>query len=116
MTDLTLKSIWRASGYRDLTLTMVDPTSRMEYELHLPPKAVQRLIHECADAVRQIGEKHPPIDWDQYPTQILWPEVTPWMAGPRAVATLLTLAIITVWAGIARSDAWAHALIGIGIL
>jgi len=88
MTVLTLKRIWQAPGYRNLTLTMVDPQTRKEYELRVPPKDLQRLINECADAARQIGEPHPPIDWDHYPAQIYWPTITPWMAGKRKAAVV----------------------------
>lgn len=86
MTTLTLQHIWTAPGYRDLRLVMLDPATRKEYELQLGPKDLQRLIYECADAVKQIGDPHPPIDWDRYPVQIHWPTVTPWAAGPAPKA------------------------------
>lgn len=81
MTTLTYKTCWRAPGYRDLTLVLVDPSGK-EYELRLPPQDVQRLIFECADAAKQIGDPHPPLDWDAWPAQIVWPAVTPWKVGP----------------------------------
>lgn len=81
MTTLTFKTCWRAPGYRDLRLVLVDPETGKEYDLPLPPKDVQRLIFECADAAKQIND-HPPLDWDVYRAQIIWPSVTPWMLGP----------------------------------
>ena len=78
MSNLNLKSVWQAPGYRELTLVMADPATRKEYKLRLSPKDVQRLIYECADAVKQTGEPHPPIDWEEYPFQIHWPDITPW--------------------------------------
>lgn len=81
MPHLTYKSCWTAPGYRNLTLVLTDASGK-EYEAHLAPKDVQRLIWECADAVKQIGAD-PPIDWPEYPTQIVWPQITPWIAGPQ---------------------------------
>ena len=81
MTELTLKNVWHGPGYRDLRLVMIDPGTKREYEMHLAPKDVQRMIYDCADAVKQIND-HPPLDWDQYPVQIHWPQITPWMPGP----------------------------------
>lgn len=80
--QLKYKSCWHGPGYRDLRFILVDETGK-EHELHLPPADVQRVIFDCADAAKQIGD-HPPIDWDAYPTQIIWPAVTPWKAGPPA--------------------------------
>ncbi len=80
---LELKNIWNGPGYRDLSLTLVDPQTKREYDLHIPVKDMQRLINACADAVKQIGAPHPPIDWDRYPTKIYWPQVTPWVDGKR---------------------------------
>lgn len=77
---LTYKTCWSAPGYRDLRFVLVDKTGA-EYELHLPPKDVQRIIFECADAAKQIND-HPPLDWEQWPSQILWPSIVPWMVGP----------------------------------
>lgn len=65
MTDLTYKTCWRAPGYRDLRLVLVDPATGKEYELRLAPKDVQTLIFEFAEAAQQIGDQ-PPIDWDTY--------------------------------------------------
>lgn len=81
MKTLTYKSCWRAPGYRDLRLVLVDPATSEEYELPLPPKDVQTLIFECADAATQIGDQ-PPIDWDAFRVQIMWPTITPWKPGP----------------------------------
>lgn len=78
--NLDLKSIWNGPGYRDLLLVFVDPTSQRETEVRVQAKDMQRLINACADAVKQIN-MHPPLDWDIYPTQIYWPQVTPWMPG-----------------------------------
>lgn len=82
-TTLAYKTCWRAPGYRDLRLVLVDPASGQEYELRLPPRDVQKLIFECADAAKQINN-HPPLDWDQYRAQIFWPTIPPWMVGPAA--------------------------------
>lgn len=79
---LELKHIWTAPGYRHLTLTFVNPTTKAEYDVNIVAADLQRLINSCADATRQIGI-HGPIDWDLHPTQIYWPAVTPWKAGPR---------------------------------
>lgn len=68
-----------APGYRDLTLNCVDSDGN-EYRLELRPDDVQRVIFACADAAKQIGND-PPLDWDQYKTQIFWPNVTPWKRG-----------------------------------
>jgi hypothetical protein len=86
MTTLTYKTAWRAPGYRDLTLVLVDPATSKEYELHLPPADVQKLIFECADAAKQISDR-PPIDWDTYRSQIVWPTITPWKPGPAGSAS-----------------------------
>ena len=87
-TQLNYKHYWVAPGYRDVLLVMVDPLTLKEYELRLAPADVQRLIFGFADATKQIGTE-PPIDWDAYPTQIAWPQVTPWRAGPRKRASTL---------------------------
>jgi hypothetical protein len=81
MTSLTYKNCWSAPGYRDLRLVLVDPATGKEYELQLSPKDVQTLIFECAGAVKQIGD-HPPLDWEFYRAQIVWPTITPWKLGP----------------------------------
>jgi hypothetical protein len=81
MTILTYKGCWRAPGYRDLTLVVVNPATGKEFELRLPPEDVQSLIFDCAGAARQIGAG-PPIDWDAYRAQIFWPMITPWQMGP----------------------------------
>lgn len=78
--SLSYKGCWQAPGYRQLSIVAVDEAGR-EYDLHIPAKELQRLINECADAAKQIGG-HPPIDWDDYPVQIYWPQVSPWIAGP----------------------------------
>lgn len=78
--SLDLKGIWQAPGYRSLTLSLIDPVSKREYDVHLSPKDLQHLINECADAAKQIGTE-PPIDWDQYPSQVYWPTITPWKVG-----------------------------------
>jgi len=78
-TELRFKSCWRAPGYRDLDFVLIDKGGR-EYRLRLPPADVQRVIFECADAAKQIGD-HPPLDWDRWPATIYWPVVTPWKAG-----------------------------------
>lgn len=88
MADLTFKTCWRAPGYRDLRLVLVDPTTGQEHELHLPPEHVQRLIFECADAAKQIGD-HPPIDWDAWRAQIIWPTITPWKLGPAQQSAIV---------------------------
>ncbi len=80
--DLDLKNIWNAPGYRDLRLVAVDRQTGREYSVRVAAKDMQRLISACADAVQQIGVEGP-IDWDQHPTQIYWPNVTPWKSGPR---------------------------------
>ena len=82
-TTLIYKTCWRAPGYRDLTLVLLDPANGKEYELQLPPKEVQTLIFECADAAKQIGDL-PPIAWDVYRAQIVWPTITPWKVGSAA--------------------------------
>jgi len=69
-----------APGYRDLTLKLADAAGN-EYELRLPPEKVQTLIYAVADVTRQIND-HPPLDWDWWRAQIVWPAVTPWMPGP----------------------------------
>jgi hypothetical protein len=76
---LKYKSCWHAPGYRSLGVVMVDPDGR-EYQLSIGPKELQRLINDCADAAKQIGG-HPPIDWEEYPHSVYWPEVKPWIAG-----------------------------------
>lgn len=81
-TPLEIKQIWQAPGYRELSLTLIDPATRKEYRVQFMPTDMQRLINECADAVRQIGMGSP-IDWDRYPTQIYWPTITPWRIPPR---------------------------------
>jgi len=80
---LELKHIWTAPGYRSLTLTLIDPETKREHNIHLAPADVQRMISACADAAGQIGTEGP-LDWAQYPTQVYWPMVTPWKTGPRA--------------------------------
>lgn len=81
MTGLRLQGIWTAPGYRTLTLDLVDPATQKVQRVHLSAEDVQRLIFGCADAVRQIGRGEPPIDWDDFPFQIVWPAVTPWAKG-----------------------------------
>ncbi len=78
--NLSYKSCWQAPGYRQLTIVVTDDTGRV-YDLHIGPKDLQRLINECADAAKQIGGR-PPIDWDDHPAQIYWPQISPWIAGP----------------------------------
>lgn len=80
-TRLTYKTYSHAPGYRDLTLVLVDPATGKEYELDLRPHDVQSVIFACADAAKQIGGE-PPIDWNAYRAQIVWPKVTPWRIGP----------------------------------
>jgi hypothetical protein len=80
---LDLKHIWTAPGYRTLSLTLIDPLTKREYDVHVAPADLQRLINACADAAKQIGVEGA-IDWDQHPTQIYWPAITPWKAGRRA--------------------------------
>lgn len=78
--QLKYKSCWHGPGYRDLLVVLVDEAGK-EHELHLPPADVQRVIFDCAEAATQIGEPHPPIDWEQWPNQLVWPTITPWKAG-----------------------------------
>lgn len=82
--QLAYKTCWHAPGYRDLRFVLTDEAGT-EYELHLPPRDVQRVIYDCADAARQIND-HPPLDWEQWRARLDWPEVTPWMDGPRSGA------------------------------
>lgn len=84
MTPLTYKSCWQAPGYRSPTLTFTDAAGK-EYECTLTPKELQLVIYECAEAARGCGGK-PPIDWDKYPTRVVWPQVTPWVDGPSKKA------------------------------
>ena|ERR1700676_1053726 len=84
MADLTYKGCWQAPGYRNLSIVATDDAGK-EYQVHVAPKDLQRLIWECADAAKQIGTE-PPIDWADYPTQIVWPQVTPWIIGPSRPA------------------------------
>lgn len=81
MATLKYKSCWQAPGYRSPVMVLVDEAGR-EYRLRLMPADLQRVINECADSVKQIGAPHPPIDWAEYPTQIYWPQITPWQVGP----------------------------------
>lgn len=81
MTDLILKHIWNGPGYRDLRIDAVDAETGRPHSLRIAAKDMQRLIDACADAVKQIGV-NPPIDWSLHPTQIYWPQVTPWRVGP----------------------------------
>lgn len=81
MTRLTYKTYSHAPGYRDLTLKLVDPATGKEYELDLRPADIQRVIFACADATKQIGTE-PPIDWETWRAQIIWPHVIPWRVGP----------------------------------
>ena len=83
--DLDLKGIWNGPGYRDLRLDCLDPQTGRRYSVSVPAREMQRLINACADAVKQIGVEGP-LDWSLHPTQIYWPEVTPWKAGPRKAA------------------------------
>jgi hypothetical protein len=82
-TALVYKSCWQAPGYRSPKLTFVDPASGREYECSLSPRDLQRVILECAESAKQISS-HPPIDWDEYPRQVYWPSITPWVPGPSA--------------------------------
>ena len=85
---LELKNIWNGPGYRDLLLVFVDPATKRETECRVQAKDMQRLINACADATKQIGAAHPPLDWDIHPTTIYWPSVTPWMAGKPKLAAV----------------------------
>lgn len=80
--QLEVKNIWNAPGYREISLTMIDPETMKEYRAHFPPGELQRLINACADAAKQIGYEGP-IDWDRHPTTVYWPEVTPWKPAAR---------------------------------
>ena len=83
---LKYKSCWHAPGYRSLGVVMVDPETGTEYQLSVGPKDLQRLINDCADAAKQMND-HPPLDWQEYPSSVYWPVVTPWMAGPSKKTT-----------------------------
>lgn len=78
---LVYENCWHGPGYRDLRVVLRDPRTGKNYDFDLPPADVQRMIWNCADAAKQIGD-HPPLDWDQYRATIQWPTVIPWMPGP----------------------------------
>jgi hypothetical protein len=80
-TQLAYKNCWQAPGYRNPVFVLVDPKTGNEFELSLQPRDLQRVINECADAAKQIGG-HPPIDWDQHPYPVYWPQITAWISGP----------------------------------
>jgi hypothetical protein len=87
--NLNYKGCWQAPGYRNLSIVATDDAGK-EYQVHVSPKDLQRLIWECADAAKQIGTE-PPIDWADYPTQVVWPQVTPWIIGQRRINRAATL-------------------------
>jgi hypothetical protein len=88
-TRLVYKTCWHAPGYRHLRMELVEPRTGKIYDFDLLPADVQRVIYDCADAVKQIND-HPPLDWPQYRAQIYWPSIVPWMKGPPADATSAT--------------------------
>ncbi|MGL3208728.1 hypothetical protein [Bradyrhizobium sp. BR 1433] len=106
--ELKYKNCWHAPGYRDLRMVLVDPKTGEEYDFIIPSADLQRVIYDCADAAKQIGAPHPPIDWDAYPAQIFWPSITPWKAGdrtPAAEAPAMAVIEDTVTAALAGDDA-----------
>jgi len=77
---LVYENCWHGPGYRDLRMVLRDAKTGKTYDLDLRPADVQRVIYDCADAAKQIGD-HPPLDWDQHQATIHWPSITPWMPG-----------------------------------